>query len=369
MKRFSLGILLISIIAFAFSQCESPALQGAKVYLRQGQPEKAKEQLLLEIQANPANAEAHYLVGRIYYDEGDYVNMKKYFDNSIEISPKYERSINQTINRAFSENYNVGLRFLKTSNAETDEEKRNQLWNQSIEKMETALVRREDKMAYEGMGVAYLQLGQKDKAEEFFNKTLSLDPQNKQSLINMGIMKFNMAVENDDDLNFYKESVHYFEEFIKYYPQERYNAIELGLAYEKLGETEKANEFYENVLKEQPNNIDIMIQLGVVKFNSGDQDSALELFKKALEIEPDNIVALKNISFPLFYRVYDKISTSTDTKEDWNMILPYMEKVAKLDPKDGDAWFALSIIYIKLDMREKAEEAAKKADAIKKGKF
>ena len=64
--------LLLATLFVVSTACQSPTMTAAKLYLKQEEPLKAKEQLLLTIEAEPENAEAHFLLGKLYGAEGAY---------------------------------------------------------------------------------------------------------------------------------------------------------------------------------------------------------------------------------------------------------------------------------------------------------
>ena len=62
--------LLLAALFVVSVACQSSTMTAAKLYLKQEEPLKAKEQLLLTIEAEPENAEAHFLLGKLYGAKG-----------------------------------------------------------------------------------------------------------------------------------------------------------------------------------------------------------------------------------------------------------------------------------------------------------
>ena len=52
-------------------------MTAAKLYIKQEQPQKAKEQLALVLQTEPENCEAHLLMGKLLGEEGRYGEMAR----------------------------------------------------------------------------------------------------------------------------------------------------------------------------------------------------------------------------------------------------------------------------------------------------
>ena len=56
-------LVVLALITLALG-CQSSALTAAKLYLQQEEPQKAKDQLVLALETEPQNAEAHFLLGK-----------------------------------------------------------------------------------------------------------------------------------------------------------------------------------------------------------------------------------------------------------------------------------------------------------------
>ncbi len=366
MKRFTPVLVIIILAVFAFVNCENPALKGAKIYITKNQLDKAKEQLEIALEATPDDPEVNYLLGSVYLKEKNYVKMNEYYDKCLETSTKPEHRLNIELdrNRAFNMNFNGAVRILNASFDEQEKEKRDEMMQQSVDYLTTALEILKDARAYEARGTAYLNLGEHDKAKEDYKITLVTDPQAKTALLQMGVMLYNEAHDTEDSTLFGSASK-YYEKYLEFYPDEKMAVYELAYCYEKMGKREEAIAFYESILSENPGNVDVFVQYGVSLFGIGDTDGAIAQFMKALAIDPENLVVNKNIAFPLFYKSYEKIKDDGDTREEWEEILPYMMKVSELEPNNADAWEALAIIYIKLDQKEKSDEAMLKAKELR----
>jgi tetratricopeptide (TPR) repeat protein len=74
---------------------KSQYITSAKIYLKLRPPDydNAVKQLQLELEHNPGNAEAHFLLGQIYSEKRMYPEMAKQFDSSLELSPQFKNEI------------------------------------------------------------------------------------------------------------------------------------------------------------------------------------------------------------------------------------------------------------------------------------
>ena len=90
--------------------CQSSALASGKLYMKQHKYDKARVQLELAVEVEPANAEAHYELGRICGLQGDYVDLAAAFDRAQELSPKFDEKIERERLHYWSRSYNDGVR-------------------------------------------------------------------------------------------------------------------------------------------------------------------------------------------------------------------------------------------------------------------
>jgi Flp pilus assembly protein TadD len=68
----SAGLALALAASIGLWACQSKEVTSAKVYIQQGDWNKAIEQLQIAVQTYPNDPEAHYLLGRGYAEKGMY---------------------------------------------------------------------------------------------------------------------------------------------------------------------------------------------------------------------------------------------------------------------------------------------------------
>jgi len=387
--RRSISILTLAIfVGSMYVGCESPALKGAKVYIQKNEIEKAKEQLIIATNTNPADFEAHYLLGQLYLQESNYEKMNEHYEASLSASPLKKRAIENDRFSAFTRIYGDAARYLNAGYEETDPEKKKLAFELSITEMEKAYSILPDSRALEGQAVAYYALENDDDAERLFKKVLEEDPENSNSLIQLGNMKFNMAetmrVEEGagKDLTnaFFTEALGYYQKFLEAYPDQIETVISnIAWCHQQLGDTEKAIGVYQQILDAEPDNVDIVVQLGILKYNIGDIDGGVAHFKSALEGRPDDYELLKTVGHSLWNNLIDKVNSDTEklTKEEIIAVLPYMERIIAINEEDNDKvlsiddeetyTLALFRLYNSLyEIEPSPELEKKKADAFTK---
>gem|GEM_PF-530346 len=111
-------------------------------------------------QLSPRDAVHRDDLGRVYFDTGHYEESLRQLQLSLEIDPKF-----------FATHYNLGLVYVELGDK-----------NKAEEHFETALqlcleVDPKSHATHYNLGLVYLKLGEKDKAEEHFKTALLLDPE------------------------------------------------------------------------------------------------------------------------------------------------------------------------------------------------
>ncbi|MFC1561708.1 tetratricopeptide repeat protein [candidate division KSB1 bacterium] len=367
MKRLSIIALTVVLAASSFLYCvESPAMKGARLYYRDRQYPEAKEQLTIVMDREPDNAEAPYLMGEIYFNERDYETGNKYFDMCLAISDKYRGNIMQSRDRVFGQYFNGAVRIMNNAQREENEELKTESLERLIVEAERALVVRKEERAYDIIGSAYIMLNNIDKACEYFIEALKLNPESRNALQQLGYMNYSKAIQANNNEALLLEAIKYWEQLVEKYPETKPRTLDLGYAYELTNQMDKAIVFYDDLLTEHSDNVFLLTQLGAVKYNTGDQEGAEELFKKALEYDPENVTVLHNIADPMFVGFLDKMRGGEQVpQEDWEAILPYFEELSVLDAENAQVWDFLSVVYIRLEMLDKADAAAAKAKELK----
>ena len=84
---------LIGLVVLLLLACQSKQVISAKVYLEQEEWDKAIEQLEQAVQLYPTDAEAYYLLGKAYANQGEREKMNEVFDQSLKLSPKFKQQI------------------------------------------------------------------------------------------------------------------------------------------------------------------------------------------------------------------------------------------------------------------------------------
>ena len=135
--------------------------------------------------------------------------------------------------------------------------------------------------AYYKLGIAYLSDNKVQQAFVEFHKAYDLNPHNKEILNAIGIVHLLHLEETD-------KAIEYFERAVKEDPlySEAFN--NLGYAFEKKGEFEKAIAFYRKALSNPlyPTAEKAYINMGNSYYRLGNFDAALQSYKEAIKRAP-----------------------------------------------------------------------------------
>lgn len=127
------------------------------------------------------------------------------------------------------------------------------------------------------IALSYSQLGFHDKALEFYNKSLQLNPDNKYSLNNKGYT-LNLMNKFDEAISLFDRAIDLDKDFA-------YSYNNRGLGKIKLGRTEEGLQDINYAFQLDPNNSYGYRNLGIYYFDKGEFDEALRLFTKAKELD------------------------------------------------------------------------------------
>ncbi|MDE0110400.1 MAG: tetratricopeptide repeat protein [Bryobacterales bacterium] len=125
--------------------------------------------------------------------------------------------------------------------------------------------------------------------------------------------------------------------------------LNLGLAYEQLGQGPLAEAMFRKVLDLQPDHVDAHLNLGLKLAASGRFEAALASITEALRIAPDNLRVRQGLAMVL---------TRLDRPLD---AVPHFEAVARHDPDSSEARLNLGIALAEAGRQEDALRAFREA--------
>jgi Tfp pilus assembly protein PilF len=190
--------------------------------------------------------------------------------------------------------------------------------NRAIEWFDRALaLNPKDFHAMLNKGVALSKMGEPDRAIEWFDKALALNPKDFHAMRQKGV---SLTEKGDHD-----RAMEWFDKALELNPKDFHAMRERGSLHFKRGEEDRAIEWYNKALAVNPRDNDAMRSKGVALSKKGDHDRAIEWFDKALAVNPKDSNAMR------------QKGVSLSEKGDHDRAIEWFDKALAHNPKDYDA--------------------------------
>lgn len=354
-----LSVFLMGILILA--GCTSKEVTSAKVYIQQDDWAKAEEQLKLAVAQYPDDAEARALLGEAYARKGEYEKMNEQFEASLAIGPQHAERIKYVREKNWVENFNKGVAQVKAED-----------FDQALKQFQLCEIidpSRED--AYKNAAYVYLRMDSTDQAIESYEKVLSLNPQDTKVMLQLGSLHYEMKE--------YQKAIDTMDRILAIEPDNLDAVSQKAFAYDSMGESDKALEAYETALEKKPGDPDLLFNLGRLHYMRKDYQLAIDQFQSVLVTNPGDYEATLNIGNAYLSIAEQHMKplrdgeqlTETQIKEakdnaiaSYKEAIPYLEKAVELKSEDAATWSNLGVAYINAGLKEKGEEAFKKADEL-----
>ncbi len=169
MKSYGIKLLVIiavSVLLFQGFQCGSPEFTGAKLAMQQKNYKEAARLLDIEVEKNPKNEEAWFLLGNLRADMGDFEAMNAAFSEALKVSNKYTQDIRNVRYSHWGTHLNSGASYLERASSDSSH-----LFDRAIVEFDKATKAfPETSLTYKYMGYAYNNKGNYTEAIEFYKK-------------------------------------------------------------------------------------------------------------------------------------------------------------------------------------------------------
>lgn len=110
--------------------------------------------------------------------------------------------------------------------------------------------------------------------------------------------------------------------------------IPLGVAYERQGRLERAEQVYEEVLRRSPDDADALWRLGVVRWGQGRRAEGTRLWERAIEADPGHARAMTDLGI------------AAATRGDLSRAEALWLRATELDPRTAGPWLYLGNVYL-----------------------
>lgn len=383
-KLIVLGMLFMGIIFLGF-QCSSTELTSAKLYIQQKNWDKAIETLNTEIAKNPKSDEGYYLLGTVYSEKDDVDNMVKAFDQSLSISNKFQKNIEEYKAFQWANNFNRGVSLFQRGNKTVDEDSSKMYYNMAIDAYNKAITLEPDSAeTYRNLAFVYLTTGKTEESIVPLKKLVDLE-QAEEGYQYLGEVYYTLGLnsmsnfkieKNVQDsvkaMEYYNNAIATLEAGTEKYPE---NAEMIGTkfsAYIGANKMDNALNSAAALVEKDPNNKFNRYNYGVVLLNTENFAEAEKQLLEAIKLDPEYENAIYNLGVTyvkwgtaLNKEAEQKGNMSDDYKQKYQASLPYLEKVVEKDPSNVAIWELLGKVYSVLGMTDDANNAFKKADEMR----
>lgn len=313
--------------------CQSSTMTAAKLYIKEEKPQKAREQLVLVLQNEPDNAEAHYLMGKLLGAEGRYGEMVAHLDSSAAISPKFQTEIEQTRRLYWVREYNAGVGHAQ-GEAPNYALARHSFHNATLID-EGALD------AWRNLAYVYYQIDSTDAAIATYQKIASADPEDARAFFNLGSLYLKKERLND--------AIRALSQGVKIDPENLNGLTNLAQAQAQAENYEGAEANYRTIIERTPDDFRPHFNLGNLYWQQEKYTAAKRAYEQVLVLKPDDGDALYNLAM---------VHLATD---DMDGALPLLEQLAEQMPNNALVWMHLGTVYAHKDLVEESEAAFDRA--------
>ena len=323
---------LAVFVAVAGLGCQSSAMTAAKLYRKQGQPQKAKEQLALVLQTEPENYEAHLFMGQLLGDEGRYGEMAEHLAQA-ESDSKFQSEVEQTRRQFWAREYNAGVAHAQ-GEAPNYVMARHSFHNATIID-ESALD------AWRNLAYVYYQIDSTDAAIATYQKVASADPEDESTFFSLGSLYLGKG-----DLD---AAIGALSQVVKINPANLNGLTNLAIAQVQAEDYEGAEANYRKVIELSPDDFRSYFNLGNLYWQQEKYTAAKRAYDQVLQLKPDDGDALYNLAM---------VHLAT---EDMDGALPLLERLSEQMPDNALVWMHLGTVYAHKDLVEESEAAFARA--------
>jgi len=246
----------ISEFKLKYARSKEEHLALGELYLQEQNNVFAIGEFQKAIRLGLNTSRVHYLLGRAYHQEQKWDQAINEYEKAIQIRPQAE--IYFYCGNAYYANH---------------------LYERAAQNFQQALILDpNDINSLNNLGYAYLNLGKLDDAFKIFSEVLTLDSNYVEALIGQGIIFYKNKK--------YEQAVDEYKKVLEIDPINKKVNYYLGQSYYADGEYNEAIKILKKASAEGPYFVDSLYYLGLTYQEIGETDKAIEIFKSALKIAP-----------------------------------------------------------------------------------
>ncbi|MDY6905811.1 MAG: tetratricopeptide repeat protein [Thermodesulfobacteriota bacterium] len=203
---------------------------------------------------------------------------------------------------------------------------RNRIWTDSISLWKDCIAKAPDNgRPYNGLGGAFQEAGDYEKAQLNFEKAIHLNPDDYRVNNNLGALLLGTGKPMD--------AIPYFQKALTINPEYHEAYCNLGVALDRINQQEEAIRSFEKALAIYPDYAEAHNNLGSTLLNTGKPQAAIFHFKKAVRINP------------LYPEAYSNLGLALMNQKKVDQAIGYYQKSLKLSPESANTHFNLGSAY------------------------
>ncbi len=384
-KVFIFLSILTMVLGITAFECGSAEIEGAKLYIKQKQYDKAKEVLLKEVAKNPASDEGWSMLGKLYSEEGDIPKMLEAFDKSLAVSKKFEVDIKEFKKYSWANSFNKGVSFFNSAVKTTKPDSMNMFFEKAVEQFKYSILCEPDStIGYENVAAAYLNMNKKEESVPYLEKLVKIGKP-AYSFSRLGSLYINKGADlieayrkskNKADsvsaFEWYNKAISVLETGRAKFPTDADILLQLGNAYYSADKMDVAETSFKELVEKNPANKELKYAYGVVLLKAHKFNEAATQLEQVIKVDENNIDACYNLAATyinwgndLRDEAVKKENNDKSFQEKFKLAVPLLEKYLSARPNEARVWISLGQVYANLDMAEKSKAAFKKADEVK----
>lgn len=327
----------------------------SQVLLNKGKFEQAIKHLNFVEKIETANPDVHLIKGSAWLILGDEIKA--------EIS--FRKAIKQAEDELDDILYHIGSAYVHANDIE-----------KAVDYFEKAvLLNPKNEMALYELGFFCDQLGDFDKSIKYYNLYLDIDPFNYTTWFNLGIThnkaenhdkaieayEFALAI-NDDfhqplfnianalaNASKYRDAIEKYNEYLLIYPENDDALCYIGECYLNLDEYVKSEKYYQKAIKVNPENDTAWFGVGLIMWVEKRYEECIVFINKAIEIDSDNSE---------YWLTLGKLHNDNNKPEE---AVKALKNAARLDIQNEEIWITWADTYLKKGDLSKAIRILKTA--------
>ncbi|MFC2161264.1 tetratricopeptide repeat protein [Acidobacteriota bacterium] len=254
------------------------------------------------VDLNVENKQSYFYIGNAYYELRDFVKAAEFYQQYIDFNPEdiseaYKQlGISLFESKQFVEAAPAFQEALKatpedlTLNYKLAQAYQNSEMFEKAEQIYLMLteISPKDQIAYHNTIVRmYDEAKLPDKAVESASRLVDIDPNNAESLFNLGYMLIKQKN--------YAEAVDIFNKVIEINPGMEYAYLQLGYCHTLLKQYQSSVDVYKKLVEILPENADAWMGIGIGYMQQKKWEPSIAPLKKVIELKPDNGNAYYNL--------------------------------------------------------------------------